>query len=350
MGGLFLLASSLDVMYDANLTLPLVGDSALDLTGYMPTIPNVTFDLVTIEQLNSDDFEYKIEFTYTRSGTDFDIKFETRHIAGATENQYKGLMRYQIEDHDPWGGNCGSSDVTRKGSLLYERTAETVFKVDSREADFCRHDTTWAGFGSDDQLDPTYRLGSYSNGWGNGYNSFVSNYDSSNKSGQYSYVWQAGAFDGHSRALQIDLNDHSPVDGEAYFGFAAQVYDPTATLGEKQGMICNWAAPGSTNMVQLYAQRQFLTFNSTTNYFETTAGGSDITYAPTNNCLYDGSGSFAYDRDLNGSIDANDIAIVKVGASGASELEFDLFSYTGSTVAEMIENRGTHLPVGPTWP
>ena len=350
MSGLFLLASSLDALYDAGLSLPAVG-SSVDITPYMPTIADVTFTSVTLEQTSAGEYQYSIAFTYTRFGNDYDIEFQTTHRSGATSDEYSGLMAYQIQDTRN-GGNCGVGDhnVTRKGSLIYERVSSDVFAVDAREADFCSHSMS-SGFDSNGTLDATDTYDALSNpdGWGNDYNRFISNYKASNLSGQYSYVWQAGFGDSHSRALQIDLNDHTPVDGESYFSFAAPVYDTSATFGESLGMICNWAAPGSTNTLQPYAQREFLEFNSTTNFFETSEGASNITYAPTNDCTYVGDATFEYDRDLDSSLTSSDIAVVKVGASGSTELEFDLFSYTGSTVAEMIENRGAHLPVAPTW-
>lgn len=347
--GLFLLASSLDAMYDANKTLPEVGEAALDVTANMPSVANVTFNTVNIEQISEGTFNYKIDFTYTRSGSDYDIKFETTHVEGASENEYKGHMKYEIQD-SMIGGNCARNEITRKGSLTYERDSEFDFKVDSREADFCTHNFG-NGFDANDSLEANYRLSStHPDGWGNNYSSLISNYDAQTQAGQYSYVWQAGPNDAYSRTLQIDLNDHSPVDGESYFGYAAQVFDTNATLGENVGMICNWTAPGATASPQLYVQRQFLTFNSSSNFFETTTSGSNITYAPTNSCQYDGNGTFEYDRNLDSVLNSSDIAIVKVGASRSSELEFDLFDYNGSTVAEMISNRGAHLPVAPLWP
>ncbi len=350
MSGLFLLAGSLDALYDAGYSLPAVG-SSVDITAYMPAITNVTFTSVTLEHTASNEYHYTIEYTYTRSGVSYQVQFETTHRSGASANEYKGLMAYQIQD-TMHGGNCGpgDNDITRKGSLVYERSSSDDFAVDAREAQFCSHSMS-GGFDSRGLLDPTDRFDAATNsdGWGNNYSRFVSNYKASNRSGQYSYVWQAGYMDSHSRVLEIDLNDHSPVDGESYFGFGAPVYNTSATSGEISGMICNWAAPGHTHTPQLYAQRQFLEYNTSTTFFETTTAGSDITYAPTNTCQYSGGGTFAYDRNLDTHLTSADIAIVKSGASGSTELEFDLFQYTGSTVADMIINRGAHLPVAPTW-
>ena len=351
MSGLFLMASTLDAMYDSNQTLPAVGAGELNLTAVMPTLSDVTFSHVAITQPVRDEYHYTIAFTYQRSGTPYAIRFDTIHRAGASVDEYKGMMQYQIEDQSPHG-NCGMGlqAITRKGTLVYERSSQDDFSVDSREAEFCTHSFV-GGFDSEGLLDPADRQDPHTNpdGWGNNYSRFIANYKVSNQSGQYSYVWQAGPQDSHSRVLQIDLNDHDPVDGESYFGYGAQVFDPHATFGENLGLICNWVAPGNIHLPQAYAQREFLRYSSAMGVFETPTGGDDITYAPTNSCQYDGNGSFAYDRNLDGNLTVDDIAVVRVGA-GTGELEFDLFSYTGSTVAEMIRNRGAHLPLSPTWP
>ena len=349
--GLFLLASTLDALYDSGGTLPAVG-SLVDVTASMPTIPDVSFAGVTIQQPAANTFQYDIAFTYTRSGTPYNIQFQIIHKGASTGTTYKGLMTYQIED-TTHGGNCGAGEnnITRKGTLVYERSGSDAYDVDAREAEFCSHSFS-GGFTSSDLLDPSdkFDAGANPDGWGNNFSRFVADYKISNRAGQYVYAWQAGPGDGHTRVLQIGLNDHATVDGESYFGYGADIASTTATFGENHGMICNWAGPGASHTLQLYAQRQFLEYNSTTGLFETKSGWSDITYAPTNSCQYDGSGTFAYDRNLDGSLTGSDIAVVTAGAGG-DELEFDLYSngsYT--TVADMIIARGTHLPTAPTWP
>ena len=350
-GGLFLLASTLDALYSSGGSLPAVG-SSVSVTTSMPTVPDVSFTSVTIQQPTANTFQYDIAFTYTRSGTPYDVQFQIIHKGGSTGTTYKGLMTYQIED-TTHGGNCGTgdNDITRKGTLVYERSGSDAYGVDAQEAEFCTHGFS-GGFTSAGLLDPLDKLNAVTNpdGWGNNFSRFVADYKISNRSGQYVYAWQAGPGDGFTRVLQIDLNNHSPVDGESYFGYGADIANMTATFGENLGMICNWAGPGSSPIPQPYAQRQFLEYNSSTQLFETKSGWSDITYAPTNSCQYDGSGTFAYDRNLDGNLTSDDIVVVTTGAGG-DELEFDLYSNSSYTnVADMITARGSHLPTAPTWP
>jgi len=353
MSSLFLLASSLDAMYDAGMSLPAVA-SSINLTTIMPTIPNVTFSLVTISHVTSSDYLYTINFTYTRAGMPYNISFTILHKAGGSKDEYKGLITYQIED-SMTGGNCAMglptpSPITKKGSIVYERTSTDDFATDAREADFCGHNLV-TGFNVDGLLDPTYRFDPTTrpDGWGNNYTRFITNYKKSNLSGQYSYAWQAGPNDSHSRVLQIDLNDHPTVDGESYFGFGAQMFASTTSPGQIFGMICNWAGPGNNHTPKLFAQREFLTYSSKNGVFETSTAGADITYAPTNSCEYTAVGGFSYDRDLDKLLTVTDISVVKTGA-GAGELEFDLFSSAHPTVPDMIKARGANLPNAPIWP
>ena len=349
--GLFLLASSLRAMYGSGASLPAVG-STQDITSSMPSVPNVTFTRVTVEHLLTHRYKYTIALTYAGGAVSRNVTFEIIHD-GSGSTTYKGLMSYQVEDSMN-GGNCGTGDnnITRKGSLVYERVDSDHFSVDAREADFCGHSLT-GGFDSDGLLDPSYKyeLSSRPDGWGNNFNRFVANYKVTNQSGQYVYAWQAGPGDQHTRILQMGLNDAERVDGESYFGFGADIASTTATFGENEGMICNWAGAGSSHTTQSYAQREFIRHSTSTSFFEVPTGGDDITYAPTNSCKYDGTGSFQYDRNQDGNLTGSDVVTVKTGASGASELEFDLFQYGSySTVADMIVARGATLPTAPIWP
>lgn len=47
---------------------------------------------------------------------------------------------------------------------------------------------------------------------------------------------------------------------------------------------------------------------------------SNITYAPTNSCTYDGSGSFTYDRDLDSDLTYENSTTLVVTAAGYLDL------------------------------
>jgi hypothetical protein len=122
---------------------------------------------------------------------------------------------------------------------------------------------------------------------------------------------------------------------------------------------------------QPYAQRQFLSLNETTGFFEVPTGGSDIRYAPTNDCFYTDTGynnssDFWYDRNLNEIRDElytdpiaddnpfGDRGVASNnGISGDSNGAFDLMDRVqggidyGSIVNIIISGRNFRLPNAP---
>ncbi|MBU0655957.1 MAG: hypothetical protein KJ914_12630 [Gammaproteobacteria bacterium] len=360
MAGLMVLASMIDRVYAVGGTLPASGSST-NLTAAMTAlgIPDVTFNSMILGKDSGGKWNYTVDFTYTRSGTPYSVKMQVTHNPN-TSTSYNGVIQYQVQDTFT-GGNCPSSAATRQGSVVYERVSADEMKVEAREADFCSHGAMSGSYLADGRLDPAdkYNAGTNPDGWGNNFNQLGAEYKLSNLSGKYAYSWQAGPGDSHSRVFNMGVNDLDPLDGEAWFGFGVPVDTPSGigTVGQIKGMICNWAGPGGSHAEQEYAQRQFFRYNSTSGKVEVATGGSDITYAPTNACTYDGSGTFQYDRDLSGTLDAStvDVATVKTGASGASELEFDLFPAAGTpysvmTIEDAVATRGYTQPDTPLSP
>lgn len=371
MAGLMIMASVVDTLYDTGLTLPVEGDTE-DLTTQMNAtgITDVTFSSVELRQTGGDYF-YDVQFTYTDGTNSYDNSVTLQHeptAATSVTKNYKGLLTYQIQDEFT-GGNCGTAthDITRVGSLLYNRDAEG-FLIESREAQFCGHSVVVADSydTTDKQVDPTARYDMTTNpdGWGNNFSWFIADFDRTDLAGTYSYVWQAGPNDANSRVFRVGLNysqissDDGSInaDGEAWYGYGKQVFDTSSgssDLGDIDGFICNWAGPGSSHPLQDYAQRQFLEYNNTDGVYQSPTGGSDLTYAPTASCTYDGSGSFDYDRDLNSTIDGSDIVKVIIGAAATDELEFDLYypkgGYSTMTVPQIIDAR-SNLPGRPALP
>lgn len=361
--GLMVLASMIDRIYSKGGTLPTAG-SSIDLTVDMNalSIPNITFNSMTLSRDTSSKWLYNVDFDYTRRSSTYNAKMQLTHNPSGSGSSYNGVIQYQIQDSLP-GGNCmalpSGTNITRQGSVVYERISADQMRVEAREADFCGHGGMSGSYLADGRLDPADKLDAAANsdGWGNNFNQLAAEYKLSNLSGKYAYVWQAGPNDSHSRVFNMGVNDLTPLDGEAWFGYGTQIDNPTGlgTVGQITGFICNWAGPGSSHMEQEYAQRQFFHYNSTTGKVEVVAGGSDITYAPTNACTYDGSGTFQYDRNLDSTLDAADVAIVKTDTTSPSELEFDIFpslssTYYGMTMEDAIPARGYTLPNAPSSP
>jgi hypothetical protein len=337
------LASMLSVAYDLGYAIPSVGAS-LDMTADMNAvgIPNVSFNNAGIETVASDQWAYEIDFDYTRSGDVMNIFVSLSHTSNGSMYEYEGLLYYRADwlqglGHD---ANCSNPEKTINGSILYERTSEFDMDLQSRLGVYCGYGA--GGVDVTGQVDVDDGLTDVNtDGWSQNFNVFVANFDPTKIDGDYAYLWQAGPGDARARILNLGLNDHEPLDGEAYFGYGDPIGDSD---GSVLGFICNWAAPGQTLTLHDLAQRQFLKFNDAMGVFDQPTGGSDILYAPTNSCVYDGEGGFWYDRNLSGTIDET-LADLIVNP-------YDMMTpAAGQTITEAIAGRGYNLPYAPGgWP
>ena len=183
--------------------------------------------------------------------------------------------------------------------------------------------------------------------WADNFSVFTAEFDPSTQLGNYAYSWQAGSGDSHARVLAVGLE--TAAGGEAYFGFGDPVQ---ASLGGAiKGFLCNWAGPGNTHSppdFSSYAQRQWLTRDSGGRYVIAEPSHSNITYAPTNACMYDGAGSFVYDRDHDGDL-ADETAETSAVMVSGTTLGFDLMTASEgeATITEHITARGYDLPSYP---
>lgn len=358
--GLMMMAGMIDRIYSKGSAFPDSGQY-IDLTSDMNAlnIPGLTFEFMLLGKDVSGMWNYDVDFTYKRNGKSYKAKLQATHNPDSNST-YNGLIAYQIQDTTAAGG-CPSSNITHQGSVAYAKNTSGNMQVEAREADFCGHDGTTNSYIAGSVLNPADKYDSVMNldGWGNNYQQMTAEYDPANLSGQYAYVWQAGPNDSHSRVFNVTIKDTEPMEGEAWFGFGVPVDNPMGTgrVGQITGFVCNWAGPGSSQVEQEYAQHQYFRYDNTSDKFEAVSDESDITYAPTNSCMYDGSGSFQYDRNLNGILDDSntDIAIVKEMPSYSNELPFDMFPassslYAGSDVEDAIPALGYIAPTPPISP
>jgi hypothetical protein len=347
------LAGIVGAIKDGGLSFPEDGEeiSVVDALNAL-NVEATTFDSVSIGK-NGATFTYQIALTYTDPNDSTDISrmfLQLKHAPGTDENNYKGLLSYRIEDQFS-GGNCpvnasSRTDVTYIGSLRYDRDSATVMNLQLKNGAFCgltgtSEDAT-NKIGIDDDgitdasqlFDATTKL----NGWADNFSIFTANFNPSNAVGSYSYAWQAGKDDSHSRVFNIQLNEASPVTVKSYYGFGDQV---TATNGSIKGFICNWSGPGNnhtTNFFDSLAQKQLLQFDETTKRFLVT--GENLIYAPTNSCTYDGSGTFLYDRDLDQDLLNETAATVNVGLGETLVLDLLTKSSTTANITETITEEG----------
>ncbi|MDJ0806422.1 MAG: hypothetical protein QNJ78_06260 [Gammaproteobacteria bacterium] len=370
-GALMMVASMIATANNNGIALPET-EATISVSSELDTDiadPNIHVSQADI-RLNSDgSWTYQLLFEYTKSwpvGGDYThtISVQLDHTPSPSDatNAYSGLIAYWIsgdggDAHFP-GGNCpGSSDRTYNGSLKYERTDLTAMKIQSRAAIFCGTNIDAGISGTADDagmVNDDYVYDGSNNGWSENFDLFAAEFDPDSLAGKYTYAWQAGSGDSHTRIFNIGVSEvNNTLTGESYFGYG----DPMgSTNGTIQTFICNWAGPnGGVSLADRShndrVQRQHFTLDTSTGLFEpTNSGASNIVYAPTNSCDYSEpgvNGSFIYDTDGDGLL---------TGETAVS-INNDLWNGTaaditaGNTLPDIVIDRGfslTGIPGG--WP
>jgi hypothetical protein len=334
-------------------------DGTTDISAHLPSGVTASNDSLTV---SGDISQIQIELNYDHdtSGTDESIELTMLHYQSSSDAfDNEGLLNVSVEDTFN-GGNCGpgENDILRYNSVHYVQSSANAIALQVREANACAAGAS--AFAEPVEAVNTGVTGQVLDpdaGWSDNFSVFTAEFDPTPDStgeleGRFTFAWQAGNGDSHSRILNVGLS--AGVGGESWFGFGDRVQEVTAVdeFGVIQGMICNWAGPGSDHSPQDYAQRQHLSLDTTVGFYvPSNSGASDITYAPTNSCLYDDSGSFDYDRDLNGTLDGSDEVAVGEGYAGASlGLDFDLMDVgDGRTDIwdTILNDRNFRLPAYP---
>ncbi len=366
MMALMSLASSARTAVDAGGSLPSGSGGSLDVTAEMNALmlPNVNFTAASIVLDTSgaaDEWRYTLDFVYTSTNpmdsSTFDhvINLSLVHQPGSSSTQYEGLLNYRVTNNQQTGGNCDRSVVTINGSVHYRRSSASAITLQAREAEFCGDGVNGitaalpgSGTLSGNVVDPAlkYNANGDDPGWANNFTLVTASYDPSSLAGSYSTVWQAGDADSNARVMNVGLSDTTPLEGEAYYGFG----DPVdVSDGSITGFYCNWAGPGASGTLHTdRAQRQSVVFDTTAGIFKVPTGGSDIVYAPVNSCSYDGSGTFLYDRDLDGDLTDESADTASVSDPVSFTLQLDLMGLNGAAdIAEAIQNQGYAAPVYP---
>ncbi|MFH1726820.1 MAG: hypothetical protein ABIA04_00185 [Pseudomonadota bacterium] len=333
-------------------------NSTVDLTNDL-SISDVTVNEATIEHTvdaNGNDgadyevWNYKLDFDYTDSNSEqTHIVIYLSHKEGDTDDDFSGRLTYMVNG-DSFYNLKATGDISVNGSVVYNKKSASELHVEALSA---------IGSGIDTWLIDNDGLVDKDSSWLDYFTIATMNFNPDTDSddflsGEYVLSWQAGKGDGSTRTLLLGLNEANEdgiISGEAWYGFGEDVEDADGSL---IGFFCNWMAPGSnfSNYLQ-YAQRQHITYNPQTGIYEpTNAAASNITYAPTNTCLYAG-GDFIYDRNLDDILDSNDVIIVTDPIT--TGLEFDLYAATDvdgdgtATIWETIQNRGYTLPDTPVY-
>jgi hypothetical protein len=312
-------------------------------------IPGVTFTKADLAlDATGKTWSYALDFQAPGSRT---VTVTLTHTPGATATAYKGALRVAVAGEPPFP-NCTTPSTVDALTTTYEGTSATNIVLASRRGTYCA--TSLAALpatlvGADGLLDPGVKWPGVATGWGGNFGRFGASFDPTSETmkGDYAYAWQAGPQDASSRLFNIRVNGPTE-NGEAFYGYGDDI---TATNGTLKGLICNWAGPGGTRALQgSYVQRQFVAFDRATGRWTQPTGGSDIRYAPTNDCTYTnaqrGAGAtFWYDRDLTGATSGAATQANLIVDPADATYPLDLFSKgTSATIADAITARGGRLP------
>jgi hypothetical protein len=273
------------------------------------------------------------------------------HTPGADPTRYTGSLRVAVSGEPPFP-NCTTPSTVDALTTRYEATGATNVVLTSRRGTYCA--TSLAALpatlvGADGLLDPAVKWPGVAAGWGGNFGRFGASFDPTSETmkGDYAYAWQAGPQDGSSRLFNIRINGPTE-NGEAFFGYGDDIDTTNGTL---KGLICNWAGPGGSRVLQAnYAQRQFVAFDRASGKWKQPAGGSDIRYAPTNDCTYTNAqrsagATFWYDRDLTGAASGASTQANLIVDPADATYPLDLFAKgTSATIADAITARGGRLP------
>lgn len=237
-----------------------------------------------------------------------------------------------------FGGNCNSSDVCECVSVLYQKVSDTEIISETQRAQFCAACADLTGeddcFTDDGQVDFAKKKSGVAptggeatvdtgtpKGWGNDASRFRSSSNPGTGESVSYYAWQAGPQDNRTRTVTATVEAGAAgLQGSALFGFGPDIASTTETVGAPQGMICNWAFRGgyidnagtsltteqliAAGLMQEKVQRQCFSQNSAGLFVpDSDVCALAIGYAPTNSCSYDGSGTFSYDLDADGTAD-----------------------------------------------
>lgn len=284
------------------------------------TQSSTTSDIEDINTTNTsfDLYTYEVTFTETAdSSRTYRVSLD--HIPlSSSGSLYLGRVTLSFPFDDTTQGNCPDSELLRAASITYYRNTLTELNFQANSAGYCNR--TQNPFSDTGTLDPanTYVEDLTENGWGYDWETFTASFNTEDLTGGYVYLWQAGRNDSHARILNIDRSDE--LSATAYFGFGEDV--PGGTSGLIDGMICNWAGPGNTHTPKELIQRQVMSRASTQDNFS--ADSSNITYAPTNSCNYDGTGTFTFDSDETEGVDTNPATSITNNLFDLNSVVFEL--------------------------
>lgn len=338
---------SLDPGDDLDLTTQFAALALADVTvtaASVRSVASASYDAV---------FHYTLDLQVTQDGVARQLMIELDH-ADSGDN-YVGRLRI-TQERDiaelATGNACDMATDPSHGfwitDLMYDRESEDQMSVQARSGAFCGNSPSVEAVTLGDlELDlltsqPINGAGVETN-WAGNYHLFVGDFDPGSLAGEYTYAWQAGSGDSNSRVLAVELTGEASagladLTGTSFYGYGAAM---DSFGGSIDGFYCDWLAHSGSRAMSESAQRQVLAFDSLLNQFA--AAESNIEYAPTSTCNYDGSGTYVFDRDLDRDLTDEDPALaVENGLFDTDSDNDGTADYT--TLSDALDAAGFMVP------
>jgi hypothetical protein len=217
----------------------------------------------------------------------------------------------------PVPGNCeGAEGMTLCTRVDYCKSSETALTYHLRNAGFC-------GLAADcGEVDPADKaVNGDSEGWSNNFFYTVCNVNPEDGTGSCSQAWQAGAGDNATRVLNVSVAAGGE-SGCGYFGYGPDVAAGEG-VGAIDGLICNWAGPGSSHALADKAQRQCFSRDAS-GIFVSDDANLAILYAPTNSCDKSAADDFSYSLLDDATVGVGGSVDIVNELIGIDEVEFEL--------------------------
>ncbi|MFZ3230913.1 MAG: hypothetical protein WA160_11960 [Pseudobdellovibrio sp.] len=278
--GQYVTAGMACVAAKAGLTPP-TASSSLDLTASMVGIVTINGTAVAVSSASiareandtSGNPVYLTSLIGTTGTKTFTIRL--KHVpTNADDSTNKGKISVMVSNSSPAG--------TDGASLEYEKVSATTAKilmktVNSNSASF------------DPYVSGTNKSVNLSSAWNNNANYLTGDLDLSAKTGKFSYAWQAGSGDSHTRVFNLILTaGGGATTGTGFFGFGPTM---SAGPGAISGMICAWTGPDQTHAQVAFVQRQNLALTSG---IYTVSGASYTVFDPVADCEAAGAMSMSW--------------------------------------------------------
>jgi hypothetical protein len=234
-----------------SIALPTAANTSADLTAAMSGQVTVSGSAMTVTSAviarDADVGAYPV-FVTTINGTagTRTIQIRIKHIPTAVDDSTnRGKISVNVSNTAP-----NSTDGV---SLEYEKISSTSGKFLLKKINFNTAAQNPFISGSNYTVD-------YSKPWNNNADYLIGEMNPSNYTGKFSYAWQAGNGDSHTRVFNAILSaSGASVAGTGFFGFGPTMQTGAGSIA---GMICAWTGPDQTHTPVSKVQRQDITLSS----------------------------------------------------------------------------------------